>query len=157
MNEPMVEEQADRIAAGHNRRGDKPDLWRKALNFLAYVVYPLLLINALVAMGSVGGDRQEALQAMKGQIVESWTDPMAHLDPATSGQPTTAQDVSVWIQLNAFLPIMGAGIAIGIAGIVLDRKRARRRSDSSLMGPLVLLVLSVAGLLLYLIIRAMQA
>ena len=42
-------------------------------------------------------------------------------------------------------------------GIVLDRKRARRRSDSSLVTPLVLTMLSVVGLLIYFVVRGLLA
>ena len=55
--------------------------------------------------------------------------------------------------LQAFLPIMLAGLAIGVLGLLLSRKRARRRSDYNYQTQLILIILSVGGLLIYFFAR----
>ncbi len=135
------------------RRRRRPDPWRILLNYLAYLVYPLLIINVLIFVGVASEDQKAsaATQIGKAAGIEAPTPPEEN---AEEGRASPAQSVGKWVQLYAFMPVMLAGIAIGIVGIVIDRKRSRRRSDSSLMTPLVLTVVSVVGLLIYFIVRA---
>ena len=135
------------------RRRRRQDSWRIVLNYLAYLVYPLLLINVLIFVGVASEDQKASAATKIGQA--AGFDPAVAPEEAGIGgeSPSAAQSVSGWVQVYAFMPIMLAGIVMGVAGIVIDRKRARRRSDSSLMTPLVLTILSVVGLLIYFIAR----
>jgi hypothetical protein len=144
MSGPVVERRSGRPPDGVDRRQRKQDPWRKVLNWLAYVVYPLLIINVFIFMAVAGEDQKGAVAAKMEQTAEQ----MGH---------TVTQGVSSWVHLNAFLPIMILGVGIGAIGIVLDRKRARRRSDYSLMTPMVLTVLSVVGMLIYFFARGLAA
>lgn len=156
MSEIMVERRSDQVPDGMDRRQRKQDPWRTVLNWLAYVVYPLLLINLFIFM-AVASEDQKAHMAtqMEGKRVESPTVQIRQEPVRTA--TTSTQRISGWVQLNAFLPIMAAGVLIGGVGIVIDRKRARRRTDFSLMTPLVLAVVSVVGLLIFFVVRALQA
>lgn len=155
MSEPAAERRGagGRLPDGVDRRQRRQDPWRKVLNWLAYVVYPLLIFNVFLFMAVASEDQKGAMAArMEEKRVESSTVQI----PQTASGHTAAQGVSEWVHLNAFLPVMVAGVGIGIIGIVLDRKRSRRRSDYSLMTPLVLVILSVAGLFVYFIVRAVM-
>ncbi len=155
MSEPVVERRGGRPPDGVDRRRRKQDPWRKVLNLLAYVVYPLLIINVFIFM-AVAGEDQKGAQAMKmEQTVGAAVEEGVYIPQKPVAGST--QNVSSWVHLHAFLPIMVVGIGIGVLGIVLDRKRARRRTDSSLMTPLVLVVLSVTGLLIYFVVRGFMS
>ena len=158
MNESMVDRRSGRAPDGIDRRRRKRDPLRILLSALAFVVYPLLLANIFIFMAVAGEDRKAAVASEMSQTAEQ-TDAIAAQikQTAPAAAPATAQSVSSWVHLHAFLPIMVAGLGIGGAGIVLDRKRARRRSDSSLVTPLVLTMMSVIGLFIYFIVRGMLA
>lgn len=156
MSEIRVERRSERAPAGIDRRQRKQDPWRTILNWLAYVIYPLLLINLFIFIAVASEDQKESMVSqLEGKRVESATVQIPQ-EPARTA-PTSTQRISGWVQLHAFLPIMAAGVILGVAGIVIDRKRARRRSDSSLMTPLVLSVLSVVGLLVFFVVRAFNS
>lgn len=158
MSEPMVERRNGRAPDGIDRRRRKRDPLRILLSGLAFVVYPLLLANIFIFMAVAGEDRKAALASEMSQTAEQTEGPKAQIKQAApEAGPATAQSVSSWVHLHAFLPIMVAGLGIGAAGIVLDRKRARRRTDSSLVTPLVLTMLSVVGLLIYFVVRGVMA
>lgn len=116
------------------RRQRKVDPLSRALRYIALLIYPLLIINFFIFMG-VASEDQKMVETVKqvGQV--------------------SAQRVSSWVHLNAFLPIMIAGLLIGIVGIVIDSRRSRRRSDYSRKNQLGFIILSVIGLVLYLIFR----
>ena len=151
MSEPATENRSGPYPGGSNRRQRRPDPWRRALNYTAYVVYPLLIVNFFLFMAVASEDQKST---MAGRMARS-----ASLEGTAEAQPeeTATQRVSGWVQLYAFLPIMIVGVGIGAAGIVLDRKRARRRSDSSLMTPLVLIMMSVLGMFIYFLVRGLVA
>ena len=104
-------------------------------------------------MGIAGESQKSAMAARMEKAAASTETATAQIPqtPATS-DATASQRVSGWVHLHAFLPFMIVGIGIGGAGIVLDRKRARRRSDSSLMTPLVLIVMSVVGMFIFFLV-----
>lgn len=132
------------------RRQRKPDPWRRTLNFLTYLIYPLLLINVFVFMGLAGESQKSAAATRMEQAAagdDSQTVQIPQNSPAADS--SASQRVSGWVHLHAFLPLMVVGIGIGGAGIVLDRKRARRSSDYSLMTPLFLIVLSALGMVIF--------
>ncbi len=153
MSQPVVERRSGRSPTGVDRRQRKQDPWRKVLNLLAYVVYPLLILNVFLFMAIASEDQKRSattkMELTAAQMEEQPSIPQREVD----APHTATQNVSGWVHLYAFLPIMIVGIGIGGIGIVLDRKRSRRRSDFSLMTPMVLVIISVAGLLIYFIVR----
>lgn len=158
MSEPMVERRSGRAPDGIERRRRKRDPLRILLSGLAYVVYPLLLANIFIFMAVAGEDRKAEVASEMSQTAEQTDGTVAQIKQTVpDAAPATAQSVSSWVHLHAFLPIMVAGLGIGGAGIVLDRMRARRRTDSSLVTPLVLTMMSVVGLFIYFIVRGMLA
>ena len=60
---------------------------------------------------------------MEGKRVESPTVQIRQAPVRTA--TTSTQRISGWVQWNAFLPIMAAGVLIGGLGIVIDRKIGR--------------------------------
>ena len=155
MSERMGERRSDRAPDGRDRRQRKPDPWRKVLTALAYVVYPLLLINVLIFMSVASEDQKASMSSKIGQKAMATEPAVVQIkQTATVAPESTAQKVSGGVYLYAFMPLMITGVVIGLVGIVIDRKRARRRSDSSLLTPLVLIVLSVVGLFIYFVVRA---
>ncbi len=115
---------------GVERRKRKPDVWSRVLRYLALLVYPVVILNLFIFM-SVSGEQQKAL--MMGKI-----------------GPSAAEQVSTWVKIYAFLPIMAGGLVIGVTGLFLSRKRTRRRYDYKFQNQLILVVLSVVGLFIYL-------
>ena len=55
--------------------------------------------------------------------------------------------------LFTVLPLLLAGLLIGAAGLVLSRKRARRRWDYNCQTQLALVLLSAGGLAVFFILR----
>lgn len=156
MSQPVVERRSGRPPDGVDRRQRKQDPWRKALNWLAFVVYPLLILNVFIFMGIAGEYQKNAAASQYQARMEQTEEGVAYIPQQSPADTTATQAVSGWVHLHAFLPIMGVGIVIGGAGIVLDRKRARRRSDASLLTPLVLTMVSVLGILIYFMVRAIM-
>ena len=115
------------------RRNQKPDVWSRVLRYTAFLVYPLLAINLFTFMGVAAEDQKlTAVQEM--------------------GE-TSIQKISSWVHFNAFLPIMLIGIVIAVVGLILDQRRSRRRTDYSRKSQMWLLVVSLAGLIVYFLIR----
>ncbi len=133
MNEAIGNGTPTAFTPGMDRRQRKPDIWSRVLRYVALLVYPILIINLLVLFAIANEEQKVAMAGQKGWIA--------------------AQNVSTWISLNAFIPIMVAGALISLAGLYLSRKRARRRYDYKFQNQLIVIVLSVAGLLIYLFIR----
>ena len=152
MNAPLENHGQPPPKPSSERRQRKPDAWRRTLNYLTYIVYPLLLINVFVFMG-LAGESQKSAATMRMELAAGGGEPSAQIPQKSPATDATAPErVSGWVHLHAFLPLMIVGVGIGGAGIVLDRKRARRRSDSSLMTPLGLIVLSVVGMLIFFLV-----
>ena len=158
MGEPVVERRSGRAPGGVERRGGgrapggverrkrRADPWRRVLTVLAYVVYPLLILNVFIFLAVASEDQKAKMAGTMERNVAA----------EGVGTTTAAQEVSGWVHMVAFLPVRVLGVGIGVAGIALDRKRARRRTDASLMTPLVLVVVSVAGLFLFFLARALM-
>ena len=153
MNEPIGTSGQPPKSHFSERRQRKPDAWRRTLNYLTYLVYPLLLVNVFVFMGLAGESQKTAAAMRMEQAAAGSASQTAQIPQKPAAADATAPErVSGWVHLHAFLPLMIVGVGIGGAGIVLDRKRARRRSDSSLMTPLMLIVLSVVGMFLFFLV-----
>ena len=119
------------------RRQRKADPLARALRYLAVLIYPLLAINFFIFMGVASEDQKLAATAQNA--------------------PTAAQQVSSWVSLYAYLPIMVVGLVLGGVGLFLSRKRARRRYDYKVQNQLILVVLSVVGLILYFVYLAVRS
>ena len=65
MSEPAVERRGagGRLPDGVDRRQRRQDPWRKVLNWLAYVVYPLLILNVFLFMAVASEDQKGAMAA----------------------------------------------------------------------------------------------
>ena len=133
MNQQATHTSATKPRVFTERRQRKPDLWSRVLRYSAVLIYPLLAINLFTFMGVASEDQHvQAVQEMGSSSV---------------------QRVSSWVHFNAFLPIMGIGIAIAVTGLILDKHRSRRRTDYSRKNQLWLLIVSVTGLIVYFLIR----
>ena len=117
---------------GVERRKRKPDVWSRVLRYLALLVYPVVILNLFIFV-SVSGEQQKAL--MMGKM-----------------SPSPVEQVSNWVKMYAFIPLMAAGLVIGVTGLFLSRKRTRRRYDYKFQNQLILVVMSVIGLFVYLFI-----
>lgn len=129
MNEAVGNGKPAAYTPGTDRRQRKPDIWSRVLRYVALFVYPILILNLFIFAAIASEEQKAGMAQQKGWIA--------------------AQDVSSWVSLNAFLPIMVAGALIGIAGLILSRKRARRRYDYKFQNQLILVMLSVGGLFVY--------
>ena len=117
-----------------DRRQRKPDAWARTLRILTLLVYPILILNLLIFISVASTDRQ-LMEAKK------------------LGASNAVQNVSGWMSVNAFLPVMIVGLAVAIGGLLLNRKRARRRTDYNFQNQLILVILSAGGLVIYLLVR----
>jgi hypothetical protein len=115
------------------RRHRKPDVWSRVLRYTALLVYPLLAINLFTFMGVASEDQKVTAVQEMGE--------------------TSVQQISSWVHFNAFLPVMLIGIVIAVMGLILDQRRSRRRTDYSRKNQMWLLVVSLAGLIVYFLIR----
>jgi len=115
------------------RRNRKPDMWSRVLRYTAFLVYPLLAINLFTFMGVASEDQKVTAARQLGE--------------------TSIQKISSWVHFNAFLPVMLVGIVIAVMGLILDQRRSRRRTDYSRKNQMWLLVVSMAGLIVYFLIR----
>ena len=136
MSETMENMSRTAGGGGVERRQRKPDVWSRVLRYVTLLVYPILIVNLLIFL-SVAGEEQK--QAIAGQM-----------------GATSIQRVSGWVSLHAFLPIMLAGLGVGLVGLFLSRKRARRRYDYKFQNQLILILLSVVGLFIYLVVLQVQ-
>jgi hypothetical protein len=132
------------------RRQRKPDLWSRALRGITLLVYPVLIINLFI-FAMVAGEAQ------KQQVVNENIQQNSALAPALAMQNSAAtqlamQNLSGWVNLHAFLPVMIGGLLISFVGLFLSRKRARRRYDYKFQNQLILIILSVFGLVAYLVL-----
>ena len=115
-----------------DRRKREPDRWARLFRYLTVLIYPVLILYVLIFV-AMGSEDQRAAVAKR------------------IGQTTAERAASAGLQ--AFLPIMLAGVAIGILGMLLSRRRARRRTDYSYQTQLILIILSACGLLVYCFVR----
>jgi hypothetical protein len=119
---------------GEDRRQRKEDGLSRILRYIALLTYPLLIINLFIFVGVASQDRTAV-------VVSQYP-----------GQPPP-QLTSSEVYLRSFLPIMAAGMLVGIVGIVINRIRTRRRRDRSYKNQLLCILLSVVGVVLFFILR----
>ena len=111
-----------------DRRTRKPDAWAVAFRWLSLLVYPVLIVCVFTFVAVADLQQRSAMAQQMGQ------------EPAAQ---------SAGIGLKTLLPLLLAGLAIGIGGMVLSKFRARRRSDYNYQTQLLLIILSVGGLLVF--------
>ena len=111
-----------------DRRKRKPDAWAVAFRWLSLLVYPVLIVCVFTFVAVADLQQRSAMAQQMGQ------------EPAAQ---------SAGIGLKTLLPLLLAGLAIGIGGMVLSKFRARRRSDYNYQTQLLLVVLSVGGVLVF--------
>mgnify|MGYP003591127724 CR=1 FL=1 len=116
-----------------DRRNRKPDAWARIFRWVTLLVYPLLVVFFFIFFGEASKDYNQT-QAMK----------VGAPAPAVHGGN---------VDLYTVLPLLSAGALIGVIGIVLSRKRARRRSDYNYKTQLILVILSVVGLVAFFLLR----
>lgn len=117
-----------------DRRQRKPDLWARVFRYLTVLVYPLLILYFIIFFGFASADRDQTLAARLG----------------SEAIPETSRSQA---DLYTFLPVLLLGVLVGGVGLVLNRQRARRRSDYNYRTQLVLTILSVAGLAAFFALR----
>ena len=115
-----------------DRRKRKPDAWAVAFRWLSLLVYPVLIVCVFTFVAVADLQQRSAMAQQMGQ------------EPAAQ---------SAGIGLKTLLPLLLAGLAIGIGGMVLSKFRARRRSDYNYQTQLLLIILSVGGLLVFFALR----
>ncbi len=118
-----------------DRRQRKPDLWARVFRYLTVLVYPLLVLYFLIFFGFASKDRDQVLVQKLG------------IEAAAESRGDRSSD------LFQVLPVLVAGGLIGGVGLVLNRKRARRRSDYNYHTQLGLTVMSVIGLVIFFLLR----
>ena len=69
------------------------------------------------------------------------------------GVPAPATIPNGHVGLYTLLPLLLAGILVGATGLVLSRKRARRRFDYNYQTQLLLVILSVGGLAIFFVLH----
>ncbi|MGD9781024.1 MAG: hypothetical protein AB7V14_02595 [Kiritimatiellia bacterium] len=116
-----------------DRRQRKPDVWAQVFRWVTLLVYPLLVVFFFIFFGVASADHNQELAVKIG------------------GEAVQRGGSNV--DLYTVLPLLGAGALIGVVGIVLGRKRARRRSDYNYKTQLMLVILSVVGLVLFFLLR----
>lgn len=118
-----------------DRRQRKPDLWARVFRYVSILVYPLLVIFLFIFLGVASSDHnQNQAQLMFGV------------------QPPASNEGSQ-VDLFTLLPLLTAGLLIGIVGLALSRKRGRRRSDYHYQTQMILVILSVGGLVIFFLLR----
>ncbi len=116
-----------------DRRRGKPDAWSVVFRLLTLLVYPLLVVFLFIFFGVASQDHSRAMAMQFGR--SDGAAPVSHAD------------------LFTVLPLLLAGLLIGAAGLVLSRKRARRRWDYNGQTQLALVLLSAGGLAVFFILR----
>lgn len=115
------------------RRQGRDDFWVRALRVAGLLTYPLLFINLAIFVAVIGIDQET-------KVMEQY-------------EQSTVERISSWVHLNMFMPIMVAGLLIGIISLFLSIRRSRRKYDLKFMYPALFTALSVVGLLVYFFIR----
>ena len=123
---------ASNAASHEERRQRKEDGWTRALRYLAMATYPLLILNILIFLAVASG---EFNQNMAAQV---------------AGQAPVEESHAGY--LRAFLPLMAVGLVVGTGGILIDRKRSRRRRDHSYKSQLACIIVSAVGVAIYFLV-----
>lgn len=117
-----------------DRRHHKPDLWAVMFRVITLLVYPLLIVFLFIFFGVASADHSRGVAIQMG-VPAPATIPNSHVD------------------LYTLLPLLLAGILVGATGLVLSRKRARRRFDYNYQTQLLLVILSVGGLAIFFVVH----
>ena len=117
-----------------DRRHHKPDLWAVMFRVITLLVYPLLIVFLFIFFGVASADHSRGIAVQMG-VPAPATIPNSHVD------------------LYTLLPLLLAGILVGATGLVLSRKRARRRFDYNYQTQLLLVILSVGGLAIFFVLH----
>lgn len=117
-----------------DRRHHKPDLWAVMFRVITLLVYPLLIVFLFIFFGVASADHSRGIAVQMG-VPAPATIPNSHVD------------------LYTLLPLLLAGILVGATGLVLSRKRARRRFDYNYQTQLLLVILSVGGLAIFFVVH----
>ena len=117
-----------------DRRHHKPDLWAVMFRVITLLVYPLLIVFLFIFFGVASADHSRGIATQMGV-------------PAPESLPGSHVD------LYMLLPLLLAGILVGATGLVLSRKRARRRFDYNYQTQLLLVILSVGGLAIFFVLH----
>lgn len=116
-----------------DRRRLREDGWARALRNIVMATYVLMIINVLIFIGVTSEDFNRT-------VAERFTGPAA------------APGLGHSAYLGAYVPIMVAGLFVGLVGALIHRKRTRRRRDRHYGGQLVCVFVSVLGLVLFFIL-----
>lgn len=117
-----------------DRRHHKPDLWAVMFRVITLLVYPLLIVFLFIFFGVASADHSRGIAVQMG-VPAPATIPNGH------------------VGLYTLLPLLLAGILVGATGLVLSRKRARRRFDYNYQTQLLLVILSVGGLAIFFVLH----
>ena len=117
-----------------DRRQRKPDIWARIFRYVILLVYPVLVVFLFIFLGVASADRER------------------NLSQQMFGQDSLAQ-VSSQTDLYTLLPLLTAGLLIGVVGLILSHKRGRRRTDYHFQSQLILVILSVGGLVVFFLLR----
>ena len=117
-----------------DRRHHKPDLWAVMFRVITLLVYPLLIVFLFIFFGVASADHSRGIAVQMG-VPAPATIPNSHVD------------------LYTLLPLLLAGILVGATGLVLSRKRARRRFEYNYQTQLLLVILSVGGLAIFFVVH----
>lgn len=115
------------------RRQTREDGWARALRYIMMATYVLMIINVFIFIGVAGEDYNRT-------VAERFTGPSAASNPGHAGY------------LNSYVPIMSAGMFVGVIGALIHRKRTRRRRDRHYGGQLLCVFVSIVGLALYFVL-----
>lgn len=142
--------------AGGDRRQRQEDVWARALRSIVNFTYILLFVNLLIFLGIASreynrANRAKIAAAAQAQAAAGGAS-VVQQDAALPADQAEPEPMDRSAYLRVYLPILGAGLVVGVAGIFIHRKRTRRRSDRHYQGQLLCIVLSVVGLLLYFIL-----
>ena len=155
MNEDVETENQMAYTPGVERRQRKPDVWSRVLRGFTLLIYPVLIINLFI-FATVANEAQKQQVVNQASQMRPVAEPPAmqdyHRRQDSAAARLAMQNLSGWVNLYAFLPVMIAGLLVGAVGLVLSRKRARRRYDYKFQNQLILIILSVVGLVIYLVI-----
>ena len=117
-----------------DRRQRKPDIWARIFRYVILLVYPVLVVFLFIFLGVASVDRDRSLsKEMFGP--DAWA------------------QVNSQVDLYTLLPLLTAGLLIGVVGLILSHKRGRRRTDYHYQSQLILVILSVGGLAVFFLLR----
>lgn len=108
-------------------RRKKPDIWVKSLRWLAVVGWLIMLVALFI-------------------ISEAKPQTQNFFDKITTSQPTTTWNIEL---AGYIFYLMLIGLVMGTAGIVINVKRHRRKTDEYRISLILITLMSFIGILLY--------